>query len=180
MRLDGEAWSDYWANFRTEAFRLELLPQYLVAKEAEAFAAFTAGQPVVPAGAPAWHSTIAAAAARNAVIRRVHVVRRPLSPYLRFEFTYYDRNERAGEQIRILDLDAYQGPELDLPDTDFWMFDERAVVAMLYEPDGTQIGRELLADPDVGAYVGWRDAAWNAAVPFREYVDGVAAAGALG
>jgi hypothetical protein len=53
----------------------------------------------------------------------------------------------AGEDIRVLDLT--EGPGTDLPDHDFWMFDDSTVVKLLYRPDGTQIGRELVEDPDI-------------------------------
>ena len=43
------------------------------------------------------------------------------------------------------------------------------VVELLYREDGTQTGRELVEDPDLGAYLGWRDAAWESAIPFRDY-----------
>jgi hypothetical protein len=174
VRLDGDAWSDYFDTFRREAFRLELLPQYLVAQEADEFAAFKAGQSPVALVGDAWHRTIHSAAARGAVMRRVHVVTPPLSDYLRFEFArYYGASQDAGEEIRILDLTTASG-SVDLPPVDFWMFDERDVVHMLYEPDGTQIGRELLAAPDLTRYLAWRDAAWEAAVPFAQYRDALA------
>ena len=101
-------------------------------------------------------------------IGRVHVVRRPLSEYLRFEFDwYYQPHVRAGEDIRILDLT--DEPDPGLPDHDFWLFDEQQVVRMLYRPDGTQISRELVEHPDIAAYLKWRDRACAAAVPVQEY-----------
>jgi hypothetical protein len=105
-------------------------------------------------------------------IGRVHVVRRPLSEYLRFEFDwYYTPHIRAGENIRILDLT--DEPDPDLPDHDFWLFDEATVVQMLYRPDGTQIGRELVKDPDLEAYIKWRDMACAAAIPVLDYWAGL-------
>jgi hypothetical protein len=45
----------------------------------------------------------------------------------------------------------------------------QTVVKMLYRPDGTQIGRELVTDPDLEAYLSYRDEAWRGAVPFQDY-----------
>jgi hypothetical protein len=49
------------------------------------------------------------------------------------------------------------------------------VVKLLYRPDGTQIERELIEDPDLDTYLSWRDAAWQAAIPFRDYWAGLEA-----
>ena len=81
-------------------------------------------------------------------------------------------NVAAGEDIRILDLTSSPAP--DVPDHDFWLFDESVVVQMLYRPDGAQIGRELVEDPDIGAYLRYQAAVWQGAVPFSEYWSGLA------
>ena len=46
------------------------------------------------------------------------------------------------------------------------------VVKLLYRPDGTQDGRELVEHPDLDAYLGWRDAAWEQPYPFTDYRQG--------
>lgn len=114
------------------------------------------------------------AAARTAgkTVRRVRVVRQPLTGYVRYEFAWgFVYNVQAGEDIRVLDLTDRPGP--DLPDHDFWLFDDTTVVKLLYRSDGTQIGRELLANADLGAYLHWREAAWQASVLFTDYWAGL-------
>jgi hypothetical protein len=107
------------------------------------------------------------------IVRRVRVVRRPLTDYIRYEFAWgFVYNVEAGEDIRVLDLTDQPGP--DLPDHDFWLFDDATVVKLLYRSDGTQEGRELLQDPDLDAYLRLRDATWQVAVPFRDYWAGSA------
>ncbi|MFD9593274.1 DUF6879 family protein [Kitasatospora sp. NPDC059973] len=81
-------------------------------------------------------------------IAQVHVLTRPLSDYLRYEFAAYAYNVEAGEDIRILDLTGKENPGL---------------------PDGTQIGRELLESPDIDQFRHWRDLAMSLSVPFTEY-----------
>lgn len=56
-----------------------------------------------------------------------------------------------------------------LPEQDFWLFDESTVVDLNYRPDGTQINRELIEDPDLSIYLAWRDRARESAVPFSAY-----------
>ena len=170
MLLAGDEWASRFRSFKREAFRLETLPQYLVPQEHEQFSAFKAAGvvPVVPDEPGGWFETVRMARARGARMRRVHVITEPLSAYLRFEFAaYYGLNTEAGEEIRILDL-GKTGP-LDLPDLDFWMFDEAEVVHMMYEPDGTQTGRKVLDSPDLARFLGWRDLAWDHSIPFVEY-----------
>lgn len=100
------------------------------------------------------------------------MVRRPLTDYIRYEFSWgFVYNVEAGEDIRVLDRTDQSGPEL--PDHDFWLFDDTTVVKLLYRPDGTQIVRELLEHPDLDAYLRWRDVAWQAAIPFRDFRAGL-------
>ncbi|MFF5501303.1 DUF6879 family protein [Streptomyces roseolus] len=165
MLLDGEAWADKFKTFQTEAWRLETLPQYLVPQEAEEFAAFRVGARFPGPYEDAWTAMV-----RTRNVGRVHIVTRPLTDYLRFEFErYYQHQAPAGEDIRILDVTDRPNP---LPDVhDFWMFDRSTVVLMKYEADGTQIERELY-EGDPAPFVEWQRIAIAESVPFLEYVSG--------
>jgi hypothetical protein len=101
-------------------------------------------------------------------VGRVHLLTRPLSDYMRYEFAVYRHTVRAGEDVRI--IDKTDQPDLGLPSQDFWLFDESAVVRMDYLPGGIQIGRELLEGADPQPYVDWKRLALAHAVPFEEYV----------
>ncbi|GGR30336.1 DUF6879 family protein [Streptomyces roseolus] len=163
MLLDGEAWADKFKTFQTEAWRLETLPQYLVPQEAEEFAAFKAGARFPGPYEDAWMAMV-----RTRNVGRVHIVTRPLTDYLRFEFErYYQHQAPAGEDIRILDITDRPNP---LPDVrDFWMFDRSTVVLMKYEADGTQIERELY-EGDPAPFLEYQRIAIAESVPFLEYV----------
>ncbi|ORT61788.1 DUF6879 family protein [Streptomyces sp. CB03238] len=163
MLLDGEAWADKFKTFQTEAWRLETLPQYLVPQEAEEFAAFKAGARFPGPYEDAWMAMV-----RTRSVGRVHIVTRPLTDYLRFEFErYYQHQAPAGEDIRILDITDRPNP---LPNVqDFWMFDRSTVVLMKYEADGTQIERELY-EGDPAPFLEYQRIAIAESVPFLEYV----------
>jgi hypothetical protein len=165
--LEGEAWSRYFRDFASSAFRLELHPVYTMPGEADELKRFLAGKKP-PAGYHyGWLDTVADAVAAGKTMRRVRVVRLPLTDYIRYEFTWgFTYNVAAGENIRVLDMT--DEPALDLPDHDFWMFDESTVVKLLYRPDGTQIGRELAEEPDIESYLHYRDTVWKHAIPFRD------------
>jgi hypothetical protein len=167
--LEGDTWAAYFRDFQRSAWRLELLPQYLVPQEREAFAAYRAGAPRPPRLGDDWCDTLRAARAEGKTVGRVHVVTPPLSEYLRFETQwFYPYNVAAGEDVRILDLSRTTRP-IELPNFDFWLFDDERVVAMLYENDGTQTGRELLEGTDPAPFLKARDAAIAASIPFTDY-----------
>ncbi len=171
MRLEGEAWSRYFRDFRSSAFRLELRPFYTMPGEVDELRRFRAGEKPPCDYHYGWLDIMASARAAGRTVRRVRVVRRPLTDYISYEFEWgFVYNVAAGEDIRVLDLTDGPGPAL--PDHDFWLFDELTVVKLLYRQDGTQIGRELVAAPNLDAYLSWRDAAWQVAVPFRDYWQG--------
>ncbi|HEV2451955.1 MAG TPA: hypothetical protein VGS62_08505 [Streptosporangiaceae bacterium] len=172
MRLDGEDWQRFFDSFTRSAWRLELHPVYAMPQEVESISRWRAGERLSEDHWSSWMERVAGYRASGRSIGRVHVVRRPFSEYLRFEFDWYYRpHVRAGEDIRILDLTHETDP--GLPDHDFWLFDERQIVQMLYRLDGTQIGRELVEHPDIEAYIRWRDMASATAVPVLEYLAGL-------
>ncbi|MFE7131389.1 DUF6879 family protein [Streptomyces sp. NPDC057638] len=167
MLLDGDRWASLFDCFEREAFRLETLPVYTVDGEKEEFEAFlSTGRLDLPEDDP-WLLTLRRHLEAGRRVRRVHLVSRPLSGYLRYEFAAYRYNVEAGEDIRILDVTDRPVPEL--PRRDFWMFDDTTVVMMRYRPDGTPLGRDLLDAPDLSQYRRWRDLALSLATPFPEY-----------
>jgi hypothetical protein len=171
VRLEGEAWSRYFRDFARSAFRLELRQVYTMPGEADELRRFRAGEKPPDDYHYGWLDAVAEAREQAKEMRRVRVVERPLTAYTEYEFTWgFAYNVEAGEDIRILDLTDCPG--FELPDHDFWLFDETTVVKLLYRPDGTQIGRELVANPDLSAYLHWRDDTWDMAIPFRDYWPG--------
>ncbi|MER8099628.1 DUF6879 family protein [Kitasatospora sp. NPDC094016] len=167
MLLAGDDWRTFFDSFESEAFRLETRSTYAMPGEDEEFQQFLAtGELHIPADDP-WLTRVRNFRASGRRIGRVHVLTRPLSDYLRYEFAAYAYNVEAGEDIRILDLTERENP--GLPDQDFWLFDGAKVVDMRYRSDGTQIGRDLLEDPNLDQYRHWRDLALSLSVPFAEY-----------
>ncbi|MFE2039823.1 DUF6879 family protein [Streptomyces sp. NPDC059477] len=170
MFLDGEDWSRRFAGITHEAWRLETLPQYLVPQEAEEFSVFREGRSLTPYLASAYTERVSRQRAEGKRNGRVHIVTRPLSDYLRFEFSrYYGVHVQAGDNIRILDVTNRPNPLEGVQD--FWMFDQTEVVLMNYEADGTQINRELL-EGDISPFIEYQRTAIAESVSFEEYVNG--------
>lgn len=172
MLLAGEEWAARFQGFRREAWRLETLSQYLMPQEAAELAAFAAGARIDPhAVSNEYTGRLRRQAVEGRSQGRVHIVTRPLSTYLRFEFSqYYAPHALAGEKIRILDVTDRRNPLEGVQD--FWIFDGAEVVLMNYHPDGRQINREV-HEGDVAPFVEHQRIAVAESVPFEEYVKGL-------
>lgn len=153
-----------------EAWRLETLPVYRVPQEEEVVRRFLDGEPVTREATQPWFDRVEAYVAGGRSVGRVHIITRPLSDYLRFEFEHYRHNVEAGEAIRILDVTDRPNPLDGVQD--FWMFDRSRIVLMHYEADGTQISREAY-EGDPAPYREYQGIALSESVPFEEYVKGL-------
>ena len=168
VNLDGDEWKAHFRNFERSAFRLEVHQTYTMPGQTGTYRAFISGEPMPKDFNRRWHQTIRDNVAAGRTMTRAKIVRRPLTPYSRYLFAWgIPGNVEAGEDYRIVDVTERPNP--GLPEQDFWMFDETTVVHLNYRPDGTQINRELIRDPDIGKYLAWRDLALESAVPFRAH-----------
>jgi hypothetical protein len=164
--LTGETFALLFGTFAETAFRLETLPVYDVEDERAEFEAFLRGDEMPPE----FHDNpwVRGMTDKGKQIGRVHVLRSPLSDYLRYELAAYPGNITAGESIGIVDL-AQRDVPVGLPDHDFWLFDDAEVYRMHYTEAGAFIGGELLPADQLPAYRRYKDIALANAVPFAEY-----------
>lgn len=167
--LDEAALGELLDQAEHDLFRLETLDVYEVQTDGSDYDRYLRGEPGPDmARKTPWMERLAADAARGLRNYRVHILRSPLSPYLRYECEWgYAYNSTVGEEIRILDLSERPEP-VGLIDEDFWLMDDRLVVRMSYHT-GQFIGAEVLPAGDLGRYRAARDAAWQGAIPFEEY-----------
>lgn len=153
--LDGNEWQAYFRDFKHSAFRMEVHQIYTMPFEAETLSRFLTGSSIPDGFNADWHETIRKHAAAGRTFQRAKLVQLPLTDYSRYLFEWcIPGNVEAGEDYRIIDV---TDREPQVPLQDFWLFDESVVVLMNYRPDGTQINRELLRDPDIGQYIEWRN-----------------------
>ncbi|MFI1355231.1 DUF6879 family protein [Streptomyces sp. NPDC020898] len=171
MLLAGEAWKAKFRDFQSEAWRLEALPVYKVPQEEEAIRAYLAGERIDPHTHSSTYTEDLKRVRREGKSKgRVHIVTRPLSVYLQYEFMCYQPHVWAGDEIRIMDVTGRSNPLAGVQD--FWMFDKKEVVLMHYESDGTQINREVY-EGDVAPFIEYQRIALAESVPFEEYVKGL-------
>lgn len=94
----------------------------------------------------------------------MHVLTRPLTPYVRYECEWgYVPNVAAGEEIRILDLTDTPRPD-GLVDDEFWILDDELVLIMKYDDEGRFLG--AVQSDEIGPYLRARDVAMAASVEF--------------
>lgn len=100
---------------------------------------------------------------------RVHIWQSPIGEYLRYECEWgYAYTTKAGEEVYILDTAETPRPP-GLPDTEFWLYDDRHVVLMHYDDQGRFIDAEALPETETPRYLRYRDLAMTAAVPFGDW-----------
>jgi hypothetical protein len=155
--------------FDRSAYRLELLDWYTSPATERRLARFLAGEKVTVAERAGWLRMLHAARAAGKTMARVHVIAEPLSDYLRFELACYESSVEAGEDIRILPADL--AAELNLPDFDYWLFDDTRAAVQYYDDRGAWLRAEILTEPGfVADCRHWRDQAMSKAIPYSDYM----------
>ncbi|MGH3778874.1 MAG: DUF6879 family protein [Pseudonocardiaceae bacterium] len=159
-------------RFQVSTFRLECLQTYAVSAEDARLRAFREGlaRPERSVRTSPWLQRIAATTVAGKSWTRVRLVRQPLTEYTRYELIGFVESQAAGEQIRVVDLDAH--PELGGLGPDFWLFDasepDGFAIIMRYDTAGAVLGSERTTD--VGWCRGQRDAAIARSVSLAEYL----------
>jgi len=169
--LDVDALDGYFATYHTrDAFRWEGLAYYDVDSDDNDYVRYLRGEPEPDAaGKSEWLDQLRSDSAAGRSWRRVHILRTPLSDYLRYECEWgYVQNVAAGEDVRIVDLTEQSLPD-PFPDHDFWLLDGQHVVRMHYDSRGRFVGASVPAVDDVALYRQARDAAWAVARPFTAW-----------
>jgi hypothetical protein len=169
--LDDPAFGRLFLEFRETAFRLETRQNYDVNYETVDYRRFLSGMTRDDvAGIGPWVKLVRDGVAADKHFQRVHVVREPLSDYLRFECAWeYRYTVAVGEDVRVIPVSDGDWPE-GLPNVDFWLFDDQLRVTMKYAPDGAFLAGEITEEAGaVASAIQWRAVAVHSSTSFREY-----------
>jgi hypothetical protein len=155
-------------GFDREAVHLEMRDAYGTAVELPHMARWAAGEPDDLAWLQGWCALLRAHAEEGRVVRRARVVSEPLSDYQRWSHSIALPMVQAGEDIRWVPRRLVSA--VALPGNDFYLFDDRLAVFLLYEGNGLAAGMARSADPAVlrlcrAAF----EAVWKLSVPHRDY-----------
>lgn len=158
------------AGVQRSLFRLEVLQEYRVEAEAERFQAFCEGRSLPARKSSAWYDQIRESVAAGMSWKRVHVVRRPLTDYIKFELLSYRSSAALGYETLIADAEGQ--PQFDELRQDFYLLDDEVAVLMNYDDVGHYLGSWRTRDPEVIATCRrHRDIALAKAGPLEAYID---------
>ncbi|MGW9214341.1 DUF6879 family protein [Embleya sp. NPDC055664] len=165
MTTSSRRYADLFDTFEREAFRLETLDDYSRSGNVDTYQAYLAGKPRPEDYNSRWLTELRTHTGVGKRVYRVHILSRPLTPYLRFEIGWgYRTNMTAGEEFFILDVTNQPNPLPTAPD--FWLFDSRFAAVMSYDGHGGFTGAEVLPEDPAQEFVEYRDTALAHAVPF--------------
>lgn len=154
-------------TFGRSAWRLECQGTYDEPEEREPLRQFLAGEPDDLAWYMDWPEWVREVRASGRTIGRVRVLTDPLTDYLRWEIGVLTPPAvEAGEDIRVLPAAVWPG--LQLPSTDFWLFDD-STAAVLHFGDQGVSGVELITGAEIESYRERQRRATAAAVSFNQW-----------
>ncbi|WP_335980746.1 DUF6879 family protein [Streptomyces sp. CA2R106] len=166
--VSSKSLGDLFDSFEREAFRLETLDDYSRSGNVEAFRSYLSGGSQPDDYNADWVEEVRGATESGKRIYRVHVLSRPLTPYLKFELGWgYRKNAAAGEEFSILDTTEALNPLDGVGD--FWLFDGEEAATMRYDVTGAFLGSEVLPPDRAAEFVAYRDVALAHAQPFATW-----------
>lgn len=155
-------------SFVREAWRWECQGTYRQPNDQAAWNRWSNGESYDLEWLRPWLDEVRAASDAGKAIARVRVYDMPMTEYQRWQMEVTPANIEAGEDIRI--VPRRQAQCLDLPDHDFWLFDDEVAAQMHFE-DGQFVGSEIVTEPvELARYLQWKDIACQNAVSFHTYV----------
>jgi hypothetical protein len=155
-------------GFDREAVHLEMRDAYGTAVELPHMAKWMAGEPDDLQWLKGWCGTLRGHVKAGRSVRRARVVSEPLSDYQRWSQSIALPMVEAGEDIRWVPRRLVSS--VALPGNDFYLFDDRLAVFLLYAGNGLGVGMFSSADsPDRRLCRSAFEAVWKLSVPHREY-----------
>lgn len=171
--LLGAEFGRLFTSFGQTARRLEVRDRYDVEGERPYIARWQAGlqddREHLDRYRSPWLDVVRANVAQGRIYQRVRVFSEPLTDYLRYALRGTRQTVAAGEDIRY--LPRARANELDLPDHDFWLFDDRRLVLLAFTADDRPLGGLLITEPHVvGQYAAWLDRAAEHSMPYVDFL----------
>jgi hypothetical protein len=155
-------------GFERESIHLETRDAYGTVVELPHMAKWAAGEPDDFAWLDDWCTTLRAHRAAGRSMRRARIVSEPLSEYQRWSYSIARPMVEAGEDIRWVPRRLVSS--IGLPGNDFYLFDGRLVVFLIYSGNGLNVDFQSSTDStDIDLCRTAFEAVWRFAIPHRDY-----------
>jgi hypothetical protein len=155
-------------SFGREAVHLEMRDAYGTAVELPHMAKWERGEPDDLEWLQGWCATLREHVKAGKSVRRARVVSEPLSNYQRWSYSIADLMVDAGEDIRWVPRRLVSS--VALPGNDFYLFDDKLAVFLLYSGNGLSAGMLSSSGPaDLRLCRSSFEAVWKLSIPHREY-----------
>jgi hypothetical protein len=168
---DFEEWLSQRRTSPGDMLRVQTLDRYGVPTDDADFAGYLEGAPAPtsPYREP-FFQELRDGVAANMRWRNLHVIRQPLSDYLRYAFEWvYTYSSEAGQDIRILDLDEHPAAAVMHRTGDFWVVEHQHVALVRYDNEGHHQGEVAVDDTAATGYIAAAELAWDLGIPFAEW-----------
>ncbi|GAA2452848.1 DUF6879 family protein [Streptomyces mauvecolor] len=155
-------------DFKHMAWRLETRRGYASDLQGAKWQRWQAGEDIAAEPFDAWRINVREQTERGKRFERVRVVDVPPTEGQRYLLASGLGNVAAGKDIR--NLPRTEAEKLGLPDRDFWLFDSRILVRLVFDDQDTTLGVFVSEDPaEVLATCQARDKAWHHAVRTEKF-----------
>lgn len=153
---------------KTDLLRVQTLGSYGAATDGNDFHRYLSGAayPESPAR-DEWFAQLRAEAAAGRIRRNLHIVREPITPYLRYAMEWgYVYNIAAGQECRILTVGDTTAAAHLFKVGDFNVVEGLAVVRLRYDDNGTRIGAVKVSADAAESYAALAELAWGLGTDF--------------
>lgn len=155
-------------DFERESIHLETRDAYGTSIELPYMAKWAAGEHDDLKWLQGWCNTLRGHIESGKSVRRARIVSEPLSEYQRWSYSIAHPMVEAGEDIRWVPRRLVSS--IALPGNDFYLFDDRLVVFLIYTGDGLAADKVTSTDPgDIELCRSAFEAAWKLSIPHRDY-----------
>ncbi len=156
------------SSFQREALHLEMRDSYGTAAEIPHLAKWEAGEPDDTDWLQPWFGTVRAGVQAGKAFRRARIVSEPISDYQKWVLKDSHLFVGAGEDIRWVPRNRVS--TVALPGNDFWLFDDRVVVFLIFAASGLVVDRQKTTDRIAIELCRTAfDAVWKLSIPDSEY-----------
>jgi hypothetical protein len=166
--ITNDEFDELLTGFGREAIHLETRDAYWTAVELPHMARWAAAEPDDLEWLQGWCAILRGHVKAGRSVRRARVVSEPLSDYQRWSYSIAYPMVEAGEDIRWVPRRLVSS--VALPGNDFYLFDDRLAVFLLYAGNGLAAGMTTSADAgDIRLCRSAFEAAWKLSIPHSEY-----------